>query len=172
MDKIIFRRVIESEVAQLKTISVSTFSESFGKYNTGKDMDMYLSEKMSSQQLKEELSNPESEFYFAVHQDKILGYLKINIGKAQNEKLGVPSLEIERIYIIQSWQGKGLGTRLLDFAVGLAKERKLNKVWLGVWEENKSAMRLYTKYGFKKFGSHPFLLGEDLQTDILMEKNL
>jgi len=172
MDKIIFRRVIESEVAQLKTISVSTFSESFGKYNTGKDMDMYLSEKMSSQQLKEELSNPESEFYFAVHQDKILGYLKINIGKAQNEKLGVPSLEIERIYIIQSWQGKGLGTRLLDFAVNLAKERKLKKVWLGVWEENKSARRLYTKYGFKKFGSHPFLLGEDLQTDILMEKNL
>jgi len=43
---------------------------------------------------------------------------------------------------------------------------------LGVWEKNIRALAFYRKYGFEQFSQHDFLLGKDLQTDILMKKIL
>ena len=45
-------------------------------------------------------------------------------------------------------------------------------MWLGVWEENKRAIRFYQKNGFVEFDKHIFILGKDAQTDILMRKKL
>ena len=41
--------------------------------------------------------------------------------------------------------------------------------WLGVWEYNKNAIEFYKHMGFKKFSEHSFLLGDDNQTDLLLE---
>jgi len=41
-----------------------------------------------------------------------------------------------------------------------------------VWEHNIKAIAFYKKFGFEQFGSHIFMLGDDIQTDILMRKNL
>ena len=45
-------------------------------------------------------------------------------------------------------------------------------MWIGVEEQNKRAYRFYTKYGFKKVGTHVFMLGEDEQHDSVLVKNL
>jgi ribosomal protein S18 acetylase RimI-like enzyme len=45
-------------------------------------------------------------------------------------------------------------------------------MWLGVWEYNPRAQRFYEKNGFRIVGSHVFLLGEDPQTDLLMQREL
>ena len=50
--------------------------------------------------------------------------------------------------------------------------RNKSKIWLGVWEKNISAIKFYRKLGFKIFSSHDFQLGDDLQTDLMMEKIL
>jgi ribosomal protein S18 acetylase RimI-like enzyme len=42
-------------------------------------------------------------------------------------------------------------------------------VWLGVWEENHRAIRFYTKNGFVVFDKHVFIMGNDEQTDLLMQ---
>jgi ribosomal protein S18 acetylase RimI-like enzyme len=47
---------------------------------------------------------------------------------------------------------------------------KKTLVWLGVWEFNPRAIKFYTRYGFKKVGVHPFVLGNDVQNDWLMAK--
>jgi ribosomal protein S18 acetylase RimI-like enzyme len=45
-------------------------------------------------------------------------------------------------------------------------------MWLGVWEHNPRAIAFYHKHGFVDVGDHVFLLGEDPQTDIIMELDL
>jgi diamine N-acetyltransferase len=52
------------------------------------------------------------------------------------------------------------------------QQQGCDTVWLGVWEHNPRAIAFYEKWGFEKFGAHDFLLGTDLQTDILMKKKL
>ncbi len=53
-----------------------------------------------------------------------------------------------------------------------AKQRNFDSIWLGVWEKNFSAIQLYHKRGFEKFGEHTFQMGDDAQTDWLLKKAL
>ncbi len=53
----------------------------------------------------------------------------------------------------RKFHGKGIGTRAAQFIVSYAfRSLNLNKVWLGVNAENKSAVKSYQKAGFKQEG--------------------
>ncbi len=56
--------------------------------------------------------------------------------------------------------------------MGIARGRKMDYIWLGVWEKNTSAIRFYERKGFVKFGEHPFNMGDELQIDYLMKLTL
>ena len=102
-------------------------------------MKAYLEKAFNTDQLRSELSNPESFFYFVKEEDKTLGYLKLNTKTAQTDQVLDSSLEIERIYLTQEAQGKGIGKLLMDFSIAEAKRRNLLCLWLGVWEKNEKA---------------------------------
>ena len=161
-----------ADVDNLALISYKTFHESFAKYNTEEDMRLYMDEHINPQKLASEISNPESEFYLAEKDHQVIGYLKINFGTAQNDLNDKHSLEIERIYISNEFYGKGYGQLLFDKAIAVAKSHNLDYIWLGVWENNTKAIHFYIRNGMVKFGQHPFMLGNDRQTDILMKLDL
>ena len=50
--------------------------------------------------------------------------------------------------------------------------RGKDAVWLGVWDRNERAIRFYESWGFHRAGSQPFLLGSDLQTDLVMVRRI
>lgn len=166
------KRVSLSEVAQLQSIAQTTFLQAFGADNDPDDMQAYIREAFSLKQLKKELEHPESRFFFALYENQVIGYLKVNWGKAQTEYQLENALEIQRVYLLQDFHGKKIGQLLMDKALEIAREQKLSSIWLGVWEENKKALCLYEKYGFQVSGTHQFLLGEDLQTDLVMKLEL
>jgi ribosomal protein S18 acetylase RimI-like enzyme len=56
--------------------------------------------------------------------------------------------------------------------VKIARQKGRRVIWLGVWERNTRAIEFYTKWGFKKFSEHIFMLGDEQQTDWLMKKFL
>ncbi len=156
----------------LQAIAKETFYETFSAENSAENMQSYLEEKFSIQQLNLELNNPYSSFYIAYFHDLTIGYLKINEADAQTEKQVGASLEIERIYVLKAFQGQKIGQLLYEKALEIAKEKQVEYVWLGVWEENKRAIQFYQKHGFEIFDHHIFVLGEDQQTDLLMKKTL
>jgi ribosomal protein S18 acetylase RimI-like enzyme len=45
-------------------------------------------------------------------------------------------------------------------------------VWLQVWENAAQAIGFYRKWGFREAGQVPFLLGAELQRDLLMSRML
>ena len=161
-----------NEINELQKISKDTFVEAFSNQNTEENMRKYLEENLSIQQLTNELLNSESSFYFVRMDEKIIGYLKVNFGKAQTDFKEDDSIEIERVYVLSEFQGKDVGKKLLDKAIEISREQNAKSVWLGVWEKNYKAIRFYQKNGFVEFGKHPFILGDDIQTDILMKLQL
>ncbi|MDW3193368.1 MAG: GNAT family N-acetyltransferase [Cytophagales bacterium] len=164
--------VNKEEVDILVTLARDTFVAAFGSYNTESDMNQYLDERVTINYMTKELDTDGSFFYFAKMNGTLIGYLKLNIDQAQNEPLGPKSLELERIYVISTQQGQGIGQQLLNFAYSMAKEWNKSTIWLGVWDQNPGAIKLYERNGFQPFGSHDFQLGDDLQTDILMKMEL
>lgn len=160
--------VNENEVEQLQSISRQTFSETFSGSNSKENMDKYLNENLSIQKLSEELNNESSHFFFIKDGERNIGYLKLNMGPSQTELKDERALEIERIYVIQEYQGKKVGQQLYEKAIQVAKEKKAQYVWLGVWEENHKAIQFYNKNGFEVFDKHVFVLGDEKQTDLMM----
>ncbi|MCO6491931.1 MAG: GNAT family N-acetyltransferase [Phaeodactylibacter sp.] len=160
------------DLPALRDIARLTFAEAFSARNTASDMDKYLDESLSLEKLAAELAHPESLFFFAEFNGRVIGYLKVNWGKAQTESLPEFALEIERIYVLAEYHGKSVGKKLFEKAFQLAQQKKMEAIWLGVWEENTKAIRFYRKHGFVEFGKHLFRLGEDEQTDVLMKLKL
>lgn len=165
-------KVTLNDIEQLQQIGRQTFSETFSSSNTEENMATYLAEGFSNEKLTEELNNESSEFYFALFDNKVIGYLKINFGQSQTELQDDTALEIERIYVLKEFHGKKVGQILYEKAIEIAKQKNADYVWLGVWEENPRAINFYRKNGFVEFDKHIFKLGDDEQTDIMMKLKL
>ena len=167
--KIEISKVTTNEVDLLRNISAQTFTETFAHQNSESDLQKYISEKLSTEQLSKELNSKDSSFYFLKLNPHIIGYLKLNAGEAQTERQSGNTLEIERIYISNKFHGKGFGELLLKQAINTAKQYQAHYIWLGVWEENFKAISFYKKNGFSQFDTHTFKLGNDVQLDIMMK---
>lgn len=171
MENIKIKKVTKNDISQLQEIGRKTFFETFSESNTEENMTKYLEEGFSVEKLSDELSGENSEFYFAVVENNIVGYLKLNLGQSQTELQDNKGLEIERIYVLQEYHGKKVGQFLYEHAIEIAQASNVDFVWLGVWEENPRAISFYKKNGFVEFDKHIFVLGDDEQTDIMMRKN-
>lgn len=162
-------KVVPNDIEKLQKIGKQTFNETFSDQNTAENMSKYLDEKFSIKKLTTELNDENATFYFATIDTNIIGYLKLNSGKSQTEIKDDKGLEIERIYVTKEYQGKKVGQILCNKALEIAKLKKSDYVWLGVWEENIKAINFYKKNGFVTFDKHIFKLGAEQQTDLMMK---
>lgn len=172
MEPITIKQVALDDLAQLQQIGQQTFFETFSTGNTDQNMTDYLAESFALPKLTKELQDTNSQFYFALVDDRVVGYLKLNTGSSQTEKQTDDALEIERIYVSKEFHGRKVGQVLYDKALEEAQRQRASFIWLGVWEGNTRAIQFYKKNGFVEFDQHLFKLGEDEQTDILMKKEL
>ena len=169
---ITIQRVQTSQAETLLSFSKQTFYEFFAHLNEPANMEAYSAVAFTMESMLDQLNNPDSEFYFALYEDDIVGYIKLNFNDAQTEFNDENALEVERIYVSGEHHGKQIGKKLLNFAIDIGVEKQLNYIWLGVWEHNKKALGFYEHNGFEIIGRHDFMLGDDRQTDLLMKKVL
>ena len=166
------RPIDATDIQSLIDISRQTFTEAFAAHNTEENMRQYLDQAFDPAKLLQELSQPGARFYFAELNGRPVGYLKLNTGAAQSDLRDQDGMELERIYVLQSAYGTGVGKALLEKAIAEARAEHRSYLWLGVWEHNDRAIRFYARHGFTEFGKHPFMLGDDVQTDLLMRLDL
>lgn len=172
MQEIIIKQIRIENVEQLQKIAKQTFFDTFSPDNTEENMAEYMAKGFNIEKLTAEIKNENSEFFFALSDEELIGYLKVNFGDAQTELQDKDSLEIERIYVLKDFHGKKVGQILYKKALEIAKDKNLGYVWLGVWEENRRAVQFYRKNGFVEFGQHIFKFGNEDQTDLMMKKAL
>jgi ribosomal protein S18 acetylase RimI-like enzyme len=162
MAEIIVRIASNKDAELIADLSRQTFYESFAVDNTKANMDKFLDEQFTRQKLIDEVKQPWHIFFLAF----------INDGAIPLSLVSQSCIEIARIYSVKHTIGKGVGKKLMQTCHDIAKKKKKKILWLGVWEKNQKAIDFYIKWGFEKFGEQTFLLGEDLQNDWLMKKEL
>lgn len=62
------------------------------------------------------------------------------------------------IFVLATYQGAGIGTRLMKTLLGLGREEGVEHVWLTVERWNRPAVALYEKVGFEPSGDGSFEL--------------
>jgi len=84
----------------------------------------------------------------ALNSDRIVGYSSIYRQPYPRRK-GIGDLGI---YLHQDFHGVGLGTAITEQMLALAEEQGMHRISLEVVEDNKVAVLLYSKFGFKTEG--------------------
>lgn len=170
--KLHLSKCTNSDLDKLISISRKTFIEAFEVENNPEDFKAYMKKAFSKEQLLMELADPQMYFYLVFSENEVLGYFKLNENEAQRDIKDKNAIELERIYVKNTFQGNQIGHWMLNHIKDIANKKNKSYLWLGVWEKNSKAIRFYEKNGFIKFGEHPYYIGSDKQMDWLMKLNL
>lgn len=163
------RRANPQDATLLAELGATTFYDTFAKDNTMENMKLHLEKSFSKAIQSNELLQSDHIFLIAEEESMPVGYAQLIMDSAEELIKGKNPLEIRRIYASSSHIGKGVGRALIQAALDEARGRGCDCIWLGVWEKNPRAIDFYKKWGFVEVGSHIFTLGDDRQTDFIME---
>ena len=112
------------------------------------DLFISVDEAINKDELEELINN--EEIYVAKENNNIVGYIIIEIMEKNNRKMRYRKiLEISNLGVEENYRNKGIGTELLNFIKNKALENNCTDLYLTVNEENKNAIKLYEKFGFK-----------------------
>lgn len=168
------RRATEIDAEILAKIGWQSFHETFADHpkNHPDDMKIYMDEAFSVETISAELLDKDSIWFVAEVENEMVGFVKLKQNSREEEIFGENPIELCRLYAIKKVIGKGVGKALMLKSLEFAKENGNDVIWLGVWEFNFNAQKFYTKFGFEKCGEHIFQLGNDPQTDWLMQREV
>lgn len=122
---------------------------------------IYSIEALSTQNKKGQ------QFFVLYDNNKPIGFLGLQLDC--NEK---DWMKIHKIYLLNEYQGKGLGKLMLDFAISYAQNNKQTHVFLNVNKYNK-AKQFYESQGFKVINEEVIDIGNGyVMDDFVMGKKV
>jgi len=168
------RQATTEDAKVLTDLAYTTFWDAFAHHpkNAPDDLNHYMRQAFNVDQIGAELIDDKNIFLIAEIGDETAGYAKIILDSIEPGIMAERPIELSRLYSHQKFLGQGVGQTLMDACFERAKTENRDVMWLGVWEFNPRAQRFYEKNGFSIVGKHTFQLGEDPQTDLLMQKKL
>jgi len=164
-DHIILRRATPDDASALSIFAARCFQETFGPDNKPSDMEAYLSEAFSPAAQAAEIADNTATVILALDHGASDGQLAGYAHLVADET----SIQLKRLYVDAPWKGCGLAVRFMDRIFEECRQRGAGRIWLTVWMQNPRAIAFYEKTGFRVSGSETFMLGEDAQTDHVME---
>jgi ribosomal protein S18 acetylase RimI-like enzyme len=170
--RVVVRRATTADAALLADLAARTFYDTFADSNTPEDMERFLSSTYSEEIQRKEIEDPSLTTLLVECDGAPAGFAQIKAGKTPACVKGPSPIEIKRFYVDKAFHGRGVAQELMGEAEEVGRAAGAKTIWLGVWEHNDRAIAFYRKIGFVPVGSQPFLVGTDLQTDLVLERPL
>lgn len=162
------RKAHSRDAKKLSEVAEATFRATFDAMNAAEHMELHCRSSYGEKIQAAEISNPGMVTLLSEDEGRLVGYAQLRWGEAPGCISAKRPGEIQRLYVIEDWHGKGIAQELMRACIEEVEQRGSDAVWLGVWEHNPRAISFYKKFGFVSVGEHTFPLGGDPQRDIIM----
>jgi len=162
------RRAVADDAKLIAELSAITFFDTFKGTCTDDDMQGFIKDYFSIEQVEKELQDNDDFYFIAFINGNPAGYIRMKEEVSDVEIINRhKGIELKRIYVLKEYHSKKIGAALMNFALDFATEKNYELIWLGVWEHNERARAFYNKFGFEDSGvMHPFPIGNTPQTDV------
>lgn len=161
------------DAAQVATLGAHVFSVTFGHSVTPEQLQDYLDESYSKEATAKDILDPSKDMIVATQGDAVVGFALLTRNSSEPCVAHLEStVELQRIYVHPDCHGQGVGKMLANELEDMARKQEFRYMWLGVWEENHKAQKVYERLGYEVVGDHDFVIGGDIQTDHIMLKEL
>lgn len=170
---VILRPATTADVAALAALGRDSFVAKFGHLYRARDLNAFLEQTHAPDAVAGELADPERRYCLAETDGALVGYCKLAIPSSLAEHdSALRPVEIKQLYTAPGMTGKGIGARLMDWAMAQARGHGADAVQLSVWSGNDDAQRFYARYGFIKIADIFFPVGEQIDEEFLFSLRL
>lgn len=166
------RACVSEDAEALAHFGEHTFWGAYGELMDRMELGAYISEAFALDRIETELADPRCHFYVAELAEQTVGYAKIRVAASPEGINPSADIELERIYADPGFYGKGIGRALMQTCLDEARALGHSAIWLGVWERNQRAISFYEKWDFAAVGDQTFVVGSDVQRDIVFRRPL
>jgi ribosomal protein S18 acetylase RimI-like enzyme len=169
----ILRPATLADAPALAALGAETFIAAFGHLYTEADLTAFLAQVHAPGPVAGEIAGDECTHCLVEDNGALVAYCKLRYPShyAHLSDARDP-LELGQLYALPTHTGAGIGAKLMDWALGIARERGHDAVLLSVYSENFGAQRFYQRYGFGKIADITFPVGEQLDEEFLYELKL
>ena len=161
-----------NEIPSLVAMVIRSFESTFRGTCADEDLDAYMRQSLTEEAFAREYRQDDNRFLIATDVDSMIGMAKLRSGESESCVRARHPIELQRLYVDPDRKGKGVGTLLMNRCVEIGRNLAHDAIWLGVWEHNLAARNFYERNGFIYCGSHDFIMGNDVQTDLIMQRDI
>ncbi|KFY11861.1 hypothetical protein V492_04214 [Pseudogymnoascus sp. VKM F-4246] len=171
---IIIREANAEDIPTVSKLGAHIFSVTFGHSVPANELESFLEDSYSVSATENDFKDPMKDLIVASDQDgTVVGFALLTRGSIEPCVSHLENtVELQRIYVHPAHHGKGVGRLLANRLDDMARDQGFKHIWLGVWEENHNAQKMYEKLGYRRVGGHDFTIGTIVQTDYIMMKEL
>ncbi|MCA1192787.1 GNAT family N-acetyltransferase [Saccharopolyspora sp. 6V] len=161
------------EHAALRAMARESFAATFGaRYDAG-PFGVFLDEAYGpGGSMDRDLGNPDVRWLVAFHRSAPVGYAKVTPLRAPAVDPAPGAVELQQIYVLAEWHGRGVAVELVEWALRTAAARRAPEIYLTVFDHNERAKRFYRRYGFAEVGRCTFTLGDRVDDDRIWRREL
>ena len=156
----------------LADLGARTFSDTYSSILPARDLDHYLREAFNTEQMVDDIANPEVLLFVGSISNTVCSYIKLEPTPPRKVVGGVNPIELLRLYVLPRWKGMGFGTALMDVGLAAARDNGHKTCWLKVWEGNTKAIDFYENRGFSRVGNEQYPVGSTSRNVVLMARQL
>lgn len=149
------QQITAKDCARLKSLMQEVYPPAYHHFWKDKG-NWYVENQYSKENIKKELLEENSDYYFIVYKKEITGNVRILWDKNLKGFKDKKTVKLHRVYLHPKTQGNGIGKSLLSWLENNAKEKEYEMIWLDVMDEQPQAFQFYKKYGYI-YHSHWFL---------------
>lgn len=155
------RPCVDGDEDALSLIGQATFLETFAGVLSGRDILSHCAVAHSAGTYRSWLGNPSCKLWVAEVDpgNAPVGFMVVAPAQLPLPDTSERDLEIKRIYLLRAFQGGGTGRRMVEAAKEHARMCGADRLLLGVYAHNETAIGFYRRAGFQKLGTRKFNVG-------------
>ena len=162
-----------ADAPALAELGATTFVAAFGHLYRDEDLTAFLAQVHNPDAVADEIAGDSCTHCLVEHEGALLAYCKLRYPSHYVSYTEAANpLELGQLYALPEHTGAGIGARLMDWALGQARERGHDAMLLSVYAENFGAQRFYQRYGFGKIADITFQVGDHFDPEFLYELKL
>jgi ribosomal protein S18 acetylase RimI-like enzyme len=170
--RIAIRRAILSDAPLLAELGSQAFYEAFARDTPERDMAAYLADSFTPDKLAAQIVDQLSLFIIAESVGEAIGYACLYPTNPPGCVNGPDPIQLVRFYLLKEWYGCGVGSSLMKACLSETRRRGYQTIWLSSWEINLRANSFYRKWKFEPVGTQDFLVGNDIQHDVILMRTI
>jgi len=165
------RPATASDVVKLSVLYQQVYIQTYGTEGVSDEFANFITKQFAPERLLDIIIKNPGNIIVATYGDNLVGVAEVEFEK----KCPVGNIlapELNKLYILEWFCGKGVGRMLLNEAEKLVLSRGMQQLWLWVLGTNERAVSFYEKYHYETIGTAFFQMEVNRYENRVMVKQL